>query len=404
MESTVVVNPARRNFFTSFCGSVILAVAALTAGCGGDDPVVAKPVDLPRPEPAATATAPTEPTAPKVKDLGLGRKPARGDVARNPAGWPPVELEPQVMDFGVLAPGDTARGTSRIWNVGTAPLNILKSITSCGCTAAEDLGGRAIEPGGYTEFTTEMTMKSGLGEKQEKISIIFEGYPRAYVVQYFNAEVSLPIRLTPPHLPASKMDPQTGRWSNTTSGQIQVKSVDGKPFRILRTQGGPPQYVGFDPATDEPRSEYTLRWDLERFGDRVPWFWVVETDRPDAPVVDARIQHVSTLTPRVPDRHWQPEDQRIVVGIVPAGEPFEISTAIDCDAGTFPDPATANVTSTSPNLQVELLETQRDGQRLDYRVRVTPAAQLPPGLLYETIQLYAGGYGVPLRIIGRIAG
>jgi hypothetical protein len=193
-------------------------------------------------------------------------------------------------------------------------------------------------------------------------------------------------------------------WNNTTSGQIEVKSLDGKPFRVLRTHGAPPEYVGFDPATDEPRGVYTLRWDLTRFGKRIPWFWVVETDRPDAPVIDARIRHASTLSPRVPDRHWQPKDQRIVVGVVPAGEPFEISTGIECDAGTFPDPATAAVTTASPHLQAELLETQRDEQHLNYRVRVTPAAEAPPGLLYETIQVHAGGYVVPLRIIGRIAG
>jgi hypothetical protein len=154
-EQNVNIAPMRRTVARCTVPCLALA-AALLAGCGGDAPDAAGPV-----------TKPSPPAAPKVKELGLGRKPRRGEVARNPAGWPPVELEPAVMDFGVLAPGQTARGTSRIWNVGSAPLKIIKSITSCGCTAAENLGGRVIPPGGHTEFTTEMTMKSGLGEARE---------------------------------------------------------------------------------------------------------------------------------------------------------------------------------------------------------------------------------------------
>jgi hypothetical protein len=411
MERVIVVILLRKTVGSLFRGFLILGLAALSAGCGRAEPEAPQAAGPPPPEAAGAAdpvdpagtTGPAVPNEPEVKDLGFGLKPQRSDVADNPAGWPPVELEPATLDFGVLGPGETARGTSRIWNVGSSPLTIIKSITSCGCTAAENLDGRVIPPGGHTEFTTDMTMKSGLGEKMEKISIIFEGYTRTFVVQYFTAEVSLPIRLVPPHLPASRRDPDGG-WINTSSGEIQVESTDGKPFRILRVQGEAPEYVGFDPATDEPRSEYTLRWNLQRFGDRIPWFWVVETDRPDAPLVDARVQHVSTLVPRVPDRHWQPKDLRILVGIVRAGEPFEISTGIECDPGTFPDPASAAVTTASPHLQAELLETQRDGQELDYRIRITPAADVPPGLLYEVIELYAGGYGVPLRIIGRIEG
>ncbi|MHC4422202.1 MAG: DUF1573 domain-containing protein [Planctomycetota bacterium] len=375
------------------CIPAALALAVI-AGCGGDPPAAGKPA-------ASAAPAAARQQPPPVKDLGLGMKPQRGDASKNPPKWPLVEFEPAVMDFGVLPPGGTARGTTKIWNVGPQPLRILKSITSCGCTAAEDLGGRVIPPGGHTEFTTAMTMKSGLGDKKEKISIVFEGY-RTYVVQFFTAEVSLPVRLTPPHLAASRQDPRTRQWVSTMSGQIEVKSLDGKPFRILRVHGAAPEYVGFNPATDPPQSAYTIRWDLSRFGNAIPWYWVIETDRPDAPVVDARIQHVSTRPTRVEERPWEPKDQRLLVGLVSREEPFEITTKLEYDAGQTPDPNSASVSSQSPFLRAELVEAQADERHVQFRIRLTPTASAEPGLLYAKLDLYASGYGAPLRIIGRI--
>jgi hypothetical protein len=248
-----------------------------------------------------------------------------------------------------------------------------------------------------------MTMKSGLGDKREKISIFFEGFTRTYVIQYFTAEVSLPVRLTPPHLAASRQDQRTRRWVNTMSGQIEVKSLDGEPFRILRAHGAPPEYVGFDPATDPARDAYTIRWDLSRFGDAIPWFWVIETDRPDAPVVDARVRHVSTRPVSVKERPWQPKDQRLLVGVVPRGEPFEITTKLEYNAGYAPDPTTAGVSSQSSFLRAELLDAQGEEQYLQYRIRVTPTASAPAGLLYGLLEVSASGFGVPLRIVGRLS-
>jgi hypothetical protein len=371
------------------------ALALLAAGCNDAAPAAESPSD------PAAAAAPPE-SEPKVKEMGLGAKPQRGSVADNPPDWPPVEFEPAVMDFGVLPPGSTARGNSKIWNVGPQPLRILRSQTSCGCAAAENLSGRVIPPGEHIAFSIDMTMKSGLGDKKEKISFLFDRYQHTLVAQYFTAEVSLPVRLEPPHVPASRRDPRTGRWINTMSGQIELRSLDGEPFRVLRVHGAPPEYVGYDPATDPPRSAYTLRWDLSRFGDDIPWFWVVETDRPDAPVVDARVHHALTRVARVPERRWVSSDLRILVGVVAPEEPFEITTSLEHDAGYVPDPTTAAVSSRSSNLAAELLDAQRDDRFLQMRIRVTPTEAGEPGLLYGELELSASGHSVPMYIIGRI--
>ncbi len=335
-----------------------------------------------------------------VQDMGFGYKPARGPAQTVPPGAVAVEFEPAEMNFGVLPPGTTVRGTTRLWNVGTEELRISKSITSCGCTAAEDLAGRVIPPGGYTEFTTTMNMKSGLGEKMEKITVYFEPGGERIAIQYYTAELSLPIRLTPPYLTASTR--VNDQWVQTIEGEIVVTAQDGRPFSILRAHGAAPEFVGFDPATDQPLSEYTLRWDLRRFEGVIPWFWVIETDRPDCPLIDARIRHSSTLPPKPPGRPWAPKDQRVLVGTVRPGEPFEVVTKIEYGRGYPPDPTTATVVSESTLLQAELIEAQVDGQYLQFRIRVSAADNAPPGLLYGALAVGASGFTGSLHVIGAV--
>lgn len=335
-----------------------------------------------------------------VQDMGFGYAPARGPVQTVPPGSVAVEFEPAEMNFGVLSPGAAVRGTTRLWNVGTEELRISRSITSCGCTATEDLAGRVIPPGGYIEFTTTMNMKSGLGEKKEKITVYFEPGGERIAIQYYTAELSLPIRLTPPYVNASRR--VNDRWVQTTEGEIVLTARDGQPFTVLRVHGEPPDFVGFDPATDQPRSEYTLRWDMLRFEGVIPWFWVIETDRPDCPLIDARIRHSSTLPAKPPGRPWVPKDQRILVGTVRPGEAFEVVTKIEYNGGYPPDPTTATVVSESTLFQAELIEAQVDGQYLQFRIRVSAADNAPPGLLYGSLAVGASGFTGSLQIIGSV--
>jgi len=364
-------------------GLAVAACGILLSGC--DRPV------------APSTETPAESSA-AIKRMGLGLTPQRGPAEVMPPGAVAVEFEPQKMNFGVLPPGAAVQGTSRLWNVGTTPLTITKSITSCGCTSTENLAGRVIPPGGYTEFTTEMHMKSGLGPKMQKITVFFG--PKQVAIQFYTAEVSLPVRLTPPYLDASKR--VNNRWVQTQTGEITVSAQDGRPFRIIGAQGRPPVFVDFDPATDQPRTQYTLRWDLAPFQGVIPWYWVVETNRADCPVIDARIRHSSTLPDQPQGRRWVPSDTRLLVGIARPGESFEVSSAIEYGSAFVPDPSSAVVSSESAQLEAELIEAQVDGQYLRYRIRLTVAEHATPGLLYGQLAVGASGFSVPLYIIGRI--
>ena len=134
----------------------------------------------------------------------------------------------------------------------------------------------------------------------------------------------------------------------------------------------------------------------------IPWFWVIETDRPDCPLIDARIRHSSTMPAKPRGRPWDPKDQRVLVGIVRSGETFEVVTKIEYGAGYPPDPTTATVVSESTLLEAELIEAQIDGQYLQFRIRVSATDAAGPGLLYGSLAIGSSGFTGSLQIIGSV--
>lgn len=310
----------------------------------------------------------------------------------NPADIP-VRFEPPLTHFGVFEEGASAAGRVRVYNEGSRTLTITESITSCGCTETEDLRGRQIAPGESTEFGVSIKLKPGTGEKREGVHLRFDGYA-APVTYMIYAEAARPVRVLPPYLMAVQ----------TLSGEVTVESLEGEPFTILAAHGEPPQYLDFNPSTDAPKSSYRLAWDVsgyERAGD-VPWFWVIETDHPEAPVVDVRIRHNDTRPTRPAGRPWAPRHQRVLLDIVEPGEPVEFEVAVEYNANATPARQTASVTSSSPNLDAELIGAEVDGQFLNYRVRLTPTGG-EPGLYYELFTMHASGFEADVRAIGRIA-
>ena len=304
------------------------------------------------------------------------------------------------MNFGIVPPHTIGKGSARVWNVGNRPLRIIKSVTTCGCTNAENLAGKVIQPGSYLDFTTEMEMKSGLSTKTEKISILFDGY-NAYIPFFYNAEVALPVRVVPPYVEALKMLPR-GRSQSFQTGTVNVASSDNKPFSILKVHGDPPKFEGFDPSKDEPRNQYTLRWDMDQFaGKTVPMYWAIETDHPFAPLVDVRIRHATTQ-PDNKARPWQPKDSRIVLDKIKNGETYEFVVKHEHDRGVRPQPSTAKVICNSSNLDVVIAKTKVKGLFLEFTLHITPK-NAKPGLLYEVIEIGSMGQLTKLRIIGLVA-
>lgn len=366
-----------------------MAIALLSA-CGSERDASATPAaDTPVAPSAAPRAAPAEANEPPAASMPTPPAPPGAIPAT-----PPVSFDPPVLDFGIVVPSSTARGLITIRNEGEADVRIIASRTSCGCTNTTPLDGRVIPAGQTLTFDASMKIKSGLGPKHEQVAILFEGYAEGLVRYDLRAEASLPVRAVPPVL----------RATETLTGRVDLESRDGAAFRVLTAGGAPPRFVGFDPATDAPRSHYTIEWDLTaaQVHGEVPWFWVVETDRPDAPIVDLRVQHDTTRVEQPRGRPWVPKDLRVIVGSIEVGTPVEFESYIEFASGIPIPTGTAAVASPSSNIMVELVRTWTVRQELHYRIRMT-VTDAPPGPFYELMTLKAAGFDAPLRLIGRVA-
>ncbi len=323
------------------------------------------------------------------------KAPTNADVASRPpaSSAPPITFEPPVLDLGLLGVGEAAKGTVKIRNVGDRPLTIARTVASCACTYARDLAGTVLRPGEVVDLTATLTPKPGLGIKREKITVFVHGFSQFSVLD-IRAEVSLPVRALPPYLEAYQVGMR---------GQIAVNSMDQRPFRILRADGKPPVFVDFNPAEDEPRNQYTLRWDLTGYTPQtIRRWWVVETDHPRAPLVDLQVRHDWTRKSKSTPRGVL-GDRRILAGVLARGESYELKTKLQFNPKGFADRGTPVVRPVTGGIDALLLAHEIVGTDVYCTIKVTVLTR-NPGLLYERLSVTLGGYAAPITFIARVEG
>jgi hypothetical protein len=282
---------------------------------------------------------------------------------------PPIRLEPPVLDFGFVPPSSASTGVVKLVNPTDQPLKILAVQPSCKCTTISDLEGKTIPAGGSLDLEATLDAAAAPGPKKAQIRVLVDGYTQVVVVE-LKAEVALSVRVTPPYINAVEGKNQSGR--------LVVQSTDGKPFRICSTHGMPPRYVGFDPATDEPRSQYLVEYDVADLGDRIPRYWVVETDRADAPLVDVLLRHERSF----PNFNIRMKDYRISAGVVPVGGSGEFKIRLE----NRTDPVTTAI-SRSPAGKVEFVSEAVGEEETEVTLRLTPAAGTE-GFLYLPFTIF----------------
>lgn len=327
-------------------------VAAGVAGCGsesGSVPATEAGVAQTTAGAAAPSATATPATAQAESDVAAGA--ARTAPVQ---ALPPIRLEPPMLDFGFVAPSSASSGAIKLVNTSDRPLKILAVQPSCKCTAVNDLEGKEIPAGGSVELETVLDAAAAPGPKKAQIRVLVEGYTQVLVVE-MKAEVALAVRVTPPYINAVEGKNQTGR--------LVVQSTDGRPFRICSTHGMPPRYVGFDPATDEPRTQYLVEYDVADLGDRIPRYWVIETDRADAPLVDVLLRHEASF----PQLKIRMKDYRIPAGVVPAGGSGEFTIRVENRA----DPITAAI-SRGPQAKVEFVSQAVGAEETVVTLRLVP--------------------------------
>lgn len=329
------------------------------------------PPPSPQPAPAATPVA-----APQAAPATAAAAPAMRP------GVPPLNLEPAVLDLGFMPPRAGGKGTVKLTNTGSEPLTIAAITPSCKCTTTTPLAGKTIAPGASETFEAVLDGAALPQTHRASIKIAVDGYAGTLEVQ-LRGETANPVRCVPSILNAVEGKPRSGRFV--------VESIDRTPFRICAIGGRAPQYIGYSPS-DPPRAQYLVTYDLDSWGDDMPAYLAIETDRADCPILDIWVRTERTI----PKSVFRMKDYRVNAGRIDLGGSAEVKLEMD-----DPGEDILAVDSPSPDLQLELLGQEvRSGVR-SVSVRVTPKTPRA-GLLYAPIRVYGREREQPMALFATV--
>ncbi|MHC4414560.1 MAG: DUF1573 domain-containing protein [Planctomycetota bacterium] len=367
---------------------LVVAWSGLVAGCEQAGEAGTASGGVATADVGGSALAPTSDQASGTPDTPDPATPDEGAPATAPVELTPpqVVFDPPLLDFGYILPNEDAVGTVQIRNVGPEPVKILRATPTCQCTTLSDLAGVVLAPGQSVPMTAKLDGRSVTGSRTASVRFLFEGYQPLRVD--VKAVVALPVKTIP-----TMLNLNTGE----RVGHVVIESVDEKPFNILATNRTPPRFVGFDPELDEPRRTYVLEWDLSEYAEEdLPRWWVIETDHPDCPVLDAWVRHRATID-RGRGRAWRVEDRRVLLGRRTVGEPIEFSVTVK-KLGT--DSIYA-VRSLDSDFDAELVKLERRGAEARCTVRLTPKPDLR-GLLFGRIEFIASTHTQKIDVVGKL--
>ncbi|MBX3354470.1 MAG: DUF1573 domain-containing protein [Phycisphaeraceae bacterium] len=271
---------------------------------------------------------------------------------------PPLEVDPPVLDFGFIAPRQQVTGKVKLWNRGRNPVRIIAVQPSCKCTTTNDVTDQDIAPGEFVELEAGLDAANSPQPRKAVIKILADKYQR--VLEFdVRGEVAYPLRAQPGTFNIVRGQEQSGR--------VLIESIDKKPFRICNVHGEAPQYVNFDPTSGEPQSQYLIAWDLKKYGDAPPHYWLIETDHPDCPLLPVRIRHESTI----PRPVFRMKDYAMNLGRMDPNSSVEAEILIE-----DPGEPILTVTSASDRARAEMIRTEVVDGWLHLRVRITPRKDL----------------------------
>lgn len=347
------------------------------SGCGGgSDPE------------SGAAAAPAGPAA------GSARSEPGGDRAsgtQEAAAQAPVLVQPQAVDFGVVDPGTLLSTVVRMVNVSDRPQRIVKAQPSCTCTTL-DLDGRVIPPRGSIEVPVEMQTNRAVGNKQAIVQVVFEGYSRFTTID-LKAEAAWGVRTQPLYLGVRERPDQP----EVRKGVINLQSRDGRPFNVISANGEPPVFVGFDPASDDPRASYTISYDLSGYGcEDLPPYYVIRTDHPKAELFDMRVRHdpCTRLRPMI-----NMEDFRSSLGVVSPGEQLTVPLVFKKPRANI-----LSATSLDPVLETRIVERVPDGQNIKVEILTVISPDATEGLFQVPIRFTDGQRTVDHTFYGWVEG
>ncbi|MFZ4642948.1 MAG: DUF1573 domain-containing protein [Phycisphaerales bacterium] len=241
-----------------------------------------------------------------------------------------IIVDPPLIKLGFIEPRSTITRNFRLINTSAKPVTIQSATPTCTCTTIE-AQGKIIPPGESLEVPITMKVAASTGIKTAAVTFTFTGGIAPAKVE-MSGEIAYAVRGTTidvtngamvPYINAFQ-DPSApvGTPSTPLSGTVTISSIDRSPFRINSVMGQPAVFVNFNPQQDAPRNNYLVSYDFSKIPcERMPPYLIIETDHPQAPVIDMRIRHACTkISPQLPFAEY-----RSNLGIVTTGkeQPFE---------------------------------------------------------------------------------
>ena len=301
--------------------------------------------------------------------------PALAQTATAPTGT--VAADPPLVNFGIVAPHTKLDAKFRLVNAGDRPVKVLQAVPSCQCTTI-DIVGKEIPARGVLEVPVSMKVSS-TGLKLANVKIMAEGQPRPITLD-LRAEVAYAVRVQVADA-SGALQPYVDAVENPArlKGEAVVSSVDGKAFRVKSVQGAAPELV--PGQGDEPRATWKVRFDLPGAPcEQVPKYLLVETDRADARLVDARVRHECTrITPGIDIAEFRSNAGVIAPG---AGATFDI------EIKQLGQNRVGSVEALDPRFKATLVGQKADGKSVLATVRIEPGPEVK-GVFITPVRLLA---------------
>ena len=323
-----------------------------------------------------TASSTTTPKAP-IGAIGPSDQaiiyPA-GSVEIRP-GATAVYGEPADVDFGVVKPGSKLRTEIKLVNPTNTPVIIQKAVPTCQCTTV-NVDGTTIPARGAVGIPMTLQVPSTTGEKKAAVNTILvmgakgpEKGPRltlraiaAYAVQALAS--------------TSQGGPRTlwidGLKPEGITGQIQLTSTDRRPFRVLSLNGEAPMPLQ---GNGQAATTQVIAYDLsQKTSTTMPKWMLIETDHPDAPMVEMRVRHRSSMLPHQFKEYKvkvQFDGYIANVGRVAPGSTTDFSVELK----QFKGRTLSELRSGNPDFVVKLVQRKDgDGDRVRITGSITPKA------------------------------
>lgn len=275
-------------------------------------------------KPAAPAQAQPQPEAqPQAQAQPQDHAEHQAQPTPGAAGRPPVQIQPRIFDFGVKNPNKLVWTKFKIHNPTKQTLFVREVKPACKCTVPT-LDSKVIPPGGEITLDASVDLRGHLGDVRKNFNVFFEGYaqPIEGVIQ---GVMSYPVQVSP-------SSPRFLTFPNDRVGQLTLRSIENRPFRVCAINGKAPKVL-FKNSPDDEATEWRVQYEIDAPTPAdLPYMLLVETNHPGARMLDVKLvgQPVSGR-----ELQWIKLWKQIFVnrsnvnlGVIPKGQSADFETSV----------------------------------------------------------------------------